>query len=468
MVRIALGAVALISVLGACASGPSSASDADPEARGSSAEDAQSSYSHVDWSKNAVIYELNTRQFTDAGTFAAAAGHLDRLARMGVDIIWLMPIHPIGDEKRKGELGSPYSVADYRAVNPEFGTMEDFRAFLDAAHDRGMRVILDWVANHSAWDHPWVSAHPDWYTKNAAGEIVHPPGTDWTDVADFNYDNEELRRAMIDAMRFWVEEIGVDGFRADVAHDVPADFWVRAITELREIKPLFMLAEAESPSLHLAGFDMTYGWKLHHLMNDIASGRRPASAISRHYERLQRQYREQDIVMNFTSNHDENSWNGHVFERLGEGAKAFAVLSFTLPGMPLIYNGQEAALDQRLAFFRRDPIDWGNYALEDFYTALAELKERSPALWHGRAGGTLEVLEHEKPREVFAFLRGDEEAQVLVVVNLSDETRSVQLSNAAITGEYRRLFRSDSVRLDGEISVELEPWGYCVFERPGD
>jgi glycosidase len=229
-----------------------------------------------------------------------------------------------------------------------------------------------------------------------------------------------------------------------------------------------MLAEAESPSLHLAGFDMTYGWKLHHLMNDIASGRRPASAISRHYERLQRQYREQDIVMNFTSNHDENSWNGHVFERLGEGAKAFAVLSFTLPGMPLIYNGQEAALDQRLAFFRRDPIDWGNYASEDFYTALVELKERNPALWHGRTGGTLEVLEHEKPREVFAFLRGDEEAQVLVVVNLSDETRSVQLSNAAITGEYRRLFRSDSVRLDGEISVELEPWGYRVFERPGD
>jgi glycosidase len=343
--------------------------------------------------------------------------------------------------------------------------MEDFRAFLAAAHDRDMRVILDWVANHSAWDHPWVEAHPDWYTQNAAGEIVHPPGTDWTDVAAFDYDNAELRRAMTDAMRFWVEEIGVDGYRADVAHGVPADFWVRTIAELREIKPLFMLAEAESPSLHLAGFDMTYGWELHHLMNDIAAGSRPASAIPTYFERVDRRYRERDIIMNFTSNHDENSWNGHVFERLGDGAKAFAALTFTLPGMPLIYNGQEAALDRRLAFFERDPIDWGDYPVADFYTTVAALKERNPALWHGRGGGALRVLEHEAPRHVLAFLRERGDEQVLVVANLSGEERSVRLTHAAIEGPYREVFRREAERLDGSIDLNLEAWGYRVFER---
>ncbi len=468
----ALVALVLFALLTACASGPgeqTGAGEGAAAAAGPGADTAATGtaadYTHVEWSRNAVIYELNTRQFTQAGTFAAAAEHLDRLAEMGVDIIWLMPIHPIGEERRKGVLGSPYSVADYRAVNPELGTMEDLQAFLAAAHDRGMRVILDWVANHSAWDHPWVEAHPDWYTQDAAGEIVHPPGTDWTDVAAFDYDNPELRRAMTDAMRFWVEEIGVDGYRADVAHGVPADFWVRTIAELREIKPLFMLAEAESPSLHLAGFDMTYGWELHHLMNDIAAGSRPASSIATYFERVDRRYRERDIIMNFTSNHDENSWNGHVFERLGDGAKAFAALTFTLPGMPLIYSGQEAALDRRLAFFERDSIDWGDYAFADFYTTLAALKDRNPALWHGRAGGALRVLDHDQPRHVLAFLRERGDEQVLVVANLSGEERSVRLTDAAIEGSYREVFRREADRLDGSIDLNLEAWGYRVFER---
>lgn len=474
--RIASGALAFIIVVGllsACATGarPGGGAGAAGEPSGTTREgpgssgQASSAYGHVEWSKNAVIYELNTRQFTPEGTFAAAAEHLDRLEAMGIDIIWLMPIHPIGEEKRKGELGSPYSVADYRGVNPELGTMEDFRAFLAAAQDRGMRVILDWVANHSAWDHPWVTEHPEWYTRNAAGDIVHPPGTDWTDVADLNFDNREMRRAMTDAMRFWVEDVGVDGFRADVAHGVPTDFWVRAIGELREIKPLFMLAEAETPSLHLAGFDMTYGWEFHHLMNDVAAGRRPAAALGRHYAQLERQYRDQDIIMNFTSNHDENSWNGHVFERLGEGAQAFAVLTFTLPGMPLVYSGQEAALDRRLAFFERDPIEWGDYAFEDFYTRLSALKERNPALWHGRAGGELLVLEHGGTEEVFAFLREREEAQVLVVANLSGESQELRLEDDAIEGKYSEVFGGRRIRLDGELVVSLQPWEYRVFER---
>jgi glycosidase len=459
----------LVLLLGACVTGADTgrqlAAGSGSEATQSDGEVASSSYSHVDWSKNAVIYELNTRQFTEEGTLAAAMGHLDRLAEMGVDIIWLMPIHPIGEPRRKGTLGSPYSISDYRAVNPELGSMADFRAFLEAAQERGMRVILDWVANHSAWDHPWISEHPEWYTQNAAGEIVHPPGTDWTDVADFNYDNEEFRGAMIDAMRFWVEEVGVDGFRCDVAHGVPTDFWLRAISELREVKPLFMLAEAETPSLQLAGFDMTYGWSFHHLMNDIAAGRRPAAAIAEHYERLDRQYRERDIIMNFTSNHDENSWNGHVFERLGDGAQAFAVLTFTLPGMPLIYSGQEAALDRRLAFFERDPIDWGDYAFETFYTRLAELKERNPALWHGRAGGELQVLEHERPQDVIAFLREAEAEQVLVVANLSGEPQELGLEHEALAGEYREVFSGRAAAPDGELTVALAGWEYRVFER---
>lgn len=332
------------------------------------------------WAAQATIYEVNIRQYTPEGTINAFREHLGRLDSMGVEILWIMPVQPIGKKNRKGPLGSYYSIRDYTAINPQFGSMADFKALVKEAHEWGMHVILDWVANHTAFDHPWTAQHPEWYHHDSTGAIKAPV-EDWSDVADLNYEEPGLRQAMRQAMRFWVEEAGVDGFRCDVAMMVPMDFWVNTRRSLDSLKDVFMLAEAEGPAFYKA-FDMTYGWELHHLMNETAQGKTSPAELMDYIHHSDSAYGPADLRMYFTTNHDENSWNGTVFERLGPDHRNFFVLAATLPhGMPLVYSGQEAGLSKRLRFFDKDTIRWGQRdSLYHFYHDLLHLKLGHPAL----------------------------------------------------------------------------------------
>jgi glycosidase len=429
------------------------------------AERQTSRVNHPEWSVRANIYEVNVRQYTPEGTFNAFATHLDRLQEMGVDILWFMPITPIGELNRKGSLGSYYSVKDYTGINPEFGTMEDFRRLVEEIHARGMYVILDWVANHTAWDHPWTVTRPDFYIRDADGNFV-PPVEDWSDVIDLDYGNAELWDAMIGEMRFWVEELHVDGFRCDVADMVPTAFWNRARAELEAIRPVFMLAEAENPELHLDAFEMAYGWHFHHLMNRIAAGEETVRVLDDYFFGPEAdRFPEGSYKMYFITNHDENSWAGTEFSRLGAGVEAFAVLTATIPGMVLLYSGQEAAFDRMLAFFEKDQIDWGIYAYHDFYKKLLRLKHRNQALWNGLAGGGIQRVPTTHDASVFAFVREKENDKVFVVLNLSDQELEVGFSGQDFHGSYTELFSGAPWELQEGTSLILDPWGYLVFER---
>ncbi|RTL46724.1 MAG: DUF3459 domain-containing protein [Burkholderiales bacterium] len=387
---------------------------------------------HAAWSRQAVIYQINVRQYSQAGTLAAVQADLPRLKQLGVDILWLMPLQPIGTLNRKGTLGSYYSISDYTGVNPEFGSMADAKALVAAAQKLGFKVILDWVANHTAWDHGWTQAHKDWYKLDAQGEIYavtfnagQPTEEHWDDVVALDYRSEGLRVAMIDAMAFWVREVGLDGFRCDVASLVPTDFWVRARRELETIKPLFMLAESDAVELHTSGaFDMTYDWSLpDDVFKKIGKGDAGAPLLKDWLARQPGKYPAQAYRMRFTSNHDFNSWHGTDAELYGDARQALAVLTFTLPGMPLIYNGQEAGLDKRLAFFEKDAIDWHVADLSDFYAGLVALKHRHPALAAGDHGGGLTPL--PAPADVVAFERRLGTDALSVAVNLSAVPQAV-------------------------------------------
>ncbi len=420
---------------------------------------------HPQWSVNANIYEVNTRQFSPEGTFDAFAEHLDRLQDLGVDILWFMPIQPIGEKNRKGTLGSYYSIADYTAINPEFGTMADFKRVVDMAHERGMYVILDWVANHTAWDHYWTRTNPEFYSTDEEGNF-HPPNEDWSDVLQLDYDNEDMRDAMIAEMRFWIEEIGLDGFRCDVADYVPTDFWVRARQELEEIKPIFMLAEAENPELHHHAFEAGYGWRLHHIMNAIALGEQSVEAIDTYFfVDNAGGFPQGSYKMYFITNHDENSWAGTEFDRLGDGVEAFAVFTASVPGMILLYNGQEAGFDRMLEFFEKDQIDWGDFRYHDFYKTLLELKRENKALWNGAFGGEMLRVHTNRDKEVFAFVREKEEDKVFVVLNLSEKALHVHFEGDDFPGEYTELFSEKAFSFGRDAHMDLEPWSYHVFVR---
>jgi cyclomaltodextrinase len=418
---------------------------------------------HPEWSYNIGIYEVNVRQYSPGGTFRGFERHLPRLKEMGIGILWFMPIHPIGEKNRKGSLGSYYSVRDYYRVNPEFGTLDDFRALVDRIHDMGMYIIIDWVANHSAWDNSLTEDHPDWYLRDSFGNFK-PPVADWWDVIGFDYRNRDLRRYMIDAMRFWVEDVGIDGFRCDVAGMVPLDFWEAARAELEAVRPVFMLAEWESPAAHRAAFDMTYAWDLMGTMNEIGQNKATAEALDGYLQRESQTYSRDDFRMLFTTNHDENSWNGTVFDRLGDGARAFAVLSATLPGMPLVYSGQEAALSKKLDFFEKDLIPWGDYSFQSLYSTLLCLKQRNRALWNGEAGGLLERIYTSDDKSVFAFIRRKHGDGIFAVFNLSGFTQAVKLSGDSYLGPYRDVFAKEDVTLSAGAEMEIEPWGYRLYE----
>ena len=383
-----------------------------------------------EWAKSANIYEVNLRQYTQEGTFQAFQEHLPRLKEMGVDILWLMPIYPISAAKRKGTLGSYYAIADYKAVNPEHGTKEDFRALVQAIHALDMHVILDWVPNHTGWDHSWIKDHPNWYVYRN-GAISHPyedgKPTDWDDVAELNYSNKDMRMAMIDALQYWGTEFGIDGYRCDVAGEVPDFFWAEATEALTAVKKdIFMLAEAEKLTHRNNNyFHMSYGWELHHIMNKIAQGKMNVNAIDKWLQKDRAQFK-RGLHMHFTSNHDENTWKGSVFERMGDGHKAFAILAATLDGMPLIYGGQEEPLNRQLQFFEKDNINFQNYAYADFYTTLLYFKKNNPALWNGRYGG--EPIRINVSDYVYAYKRVKQDNCVIVILNLSNETQETELN----------------------------------------
>lgn len=425
--------------------------------------------------QDAVIYEVNIRQFTPEGTFKAFQEHLPRIKALGVEILWLMPIQPISEIKKKGSLGSPYSVADYFGVNPEFGTEQDFRDLVEAAHAEGMLIILDWVANHTGWDNPWIYENPEWYTQDQEGNIIHPPGTDWTDVADLNFSNWEMRMAMIEAMEYWVREYDIDGYRADVAHSVPVDFWNLASERLHEIKDVFMLAEdGGDQALLKTAFDTNYAWPLKDIFNRLGKNLSDAGDFRRNLKSTASQYKDGKYQMVFIDNHDENTWHGTVFERMGENVANMAMISFTVPGMPLIYGGNEIGLDRRLEFFERDsiiwPEPWGESEWEIFYTKLVELRTQNPALFSAGGGGILKPL-HLDNSDVIAFSRSVPANDfhlandVIVVANLAPEPQAQALELGELVGEYTDWFAGSTINLEEGDMVELAANSFQVLTR---
>ncbi len=418
---------------------------------------------HPEWSKKATIYQINTRQFTAEGTFRAAESHLPRLKDLGADILWLMPVHEIGEKNRKGRLGSPYAVKDYYSVNPEFGTFEDLKHFVRVAHDLEMYVILDWVANHTAWDATLVHEHPEWYARDWKGDFQPTPWWDWPDIIDLDYQHVELRRYMATAMKYWVAEADVDGYRCDVAGFVPIDFWNAVRRDLDTIKPVFMLAEWESRDLHAEAFDMTYAWSWNEAMHRLAVGDSDLESLRVYYAWNAKAYPRDSMRMTFVSNHDKNAWEGTELEQFGDALEGAIVLSVIGEGMPLIYNGQEAGSDKRLEFFERDPIEWREHPMGDFYKKLFALKKANSALWNARWGAPMVDVPNSSPAHVLSFVRQNEQDRIFTVLNFSGDARSVTFADALHHGTYTDLFTGEQVDQRDGSTVGLDPWGYRVF-----
>ncbi|MDY9918136.1 Glycosidase [Porphyromonadaceae bacterium NLAE-zl-C104] len=418
---------------------------------------------HPEWVYNAVIYEVNTRQYTPEGTFNAFSAHLPRLEELGVDILWFMPVQSIGEEDRKGLLGSYYSIKNYTEINNEFGTLADFKAVVKQAQGLGMKVILDWVANHTSRDALWVDTHPDWYVRDSLGNLNVM--YDWTDIAQLDYSVAEMREEMIEAMKFWIRETGIDGFRCDVAGEIPTDFWEAAKDSLTRLNPdIFMLAEAEKPALNESVFDAYYAWDFHHKMNNVAQGKETVDSLRVSLQRMNDRFPPHAIPMYFTSNHDENSWNGTEFERMGEAAKSFAVLTYMLPGIPLVYSGQEVGLNRRLEFFEKDIIEWEDKGgFSDFYKELNRFKRKNKALLAQERDGEMTEIPNDCTEKVWSFKRVNNGNEVVCVFNFSNETVNVQF-NGNVPGEGFSSFPDTSQVLPVE-EMELKPWEYRIYSK---
>lgn len=460
LTRQFLQTIAVCLLLAACTQTPPRADAIDPY--------QPQPYVHIQtpaWAKDAAIYQINTRQFTPEGTFRAAEQQLPRLKQLGVDILWLMPIHEIGVKNRKGTLGSPYSVKDYYSVNPEFGTLADLKHFVAAAHAQGMHVLLDWVANHTAWDNPLHADHPDWYERDWKGDFRPTPWWDWSDIIDLDFRQPGLRKYMTDALKYWVREVDVDGYRCDVAGFIPLDFWDNARRELDQIKPVFMLAEWEMRDMHARAFDMTYAWSWHEALQLIAEGRANVNKLYVYYSWNESAYPVEALRMTYTSNHDANAWDGTGPERLGAALPAATVLSVVGEGLPLIYNSQEAGESKRLKFFERDPIEWRPDPMNALYTRLLALKKQQSALWNGRWGARMVHVPNSAPTKVLSFVRQDASSKVFAVLNLSPEAQTVTLHDALYPGSYTDYFADQPVELAAETELSLAPWAYRVYVR---
>ncbi len=415
------------------------------------------------WSKNAVIYQVNTRQFSDAGNFKGVSSGLEHIKSLGADIVWLMPIHPIGKVNRKGSLGSPYSVSDYFAINSEFGSEADFSALVKKAHELNLKVILDWVANHSAWDNPLVKNHPEWYAKDHHGNFRPSPWWDWDDIIEFDYSQDDLRAYMLDAMMYWVEKFDVDGFRCDVAGYVPTTFWEQTRARLEEIKPVFMLAEWESRELHAHAFNMTYAWSWNETLHGIAKQGWPLDKLRKYYSWNERAWPANAYRMTFVSNHDKNAWDGTQSEQFGDALEAAIVLSVLGEGVPLIHNGQEAGETKRLAFFERDPITWQRHTIGDLYRRLIKWKKHVSALWNGPYGATMIQIPNSQMESLFSFIRMQNAEKVLVVLNFSDVACSFELKDAFCEGEYTDILTDENHSIRIDRPVEIGPWQFLAL-----
>ena len=412
-----------------------------------------------DWVTSAKIYEIFVRQFSESGDFAGVVNRLDALQALGVNTLWLMPVHPVGNKHRKGKLGSPYSVRDYYGVNPNFGTKEDFQELVQEVHERGMRLILGMVLNHSSWDNPLINDHPDWYTQNEAGEII-TPNDDWTDVADFNYDNPELRQYMIDMLKYWVDDMQVDGFRFDVAELVPLDFWIDAREAVNEVKPdVLFLAEGSAPELHVTAFDMSYSWNIYCGLITMLQENKEADTLEDVYLRERYKYPRDAIRMRFTGNHDEQ----RPMKLLTKPqVLAASVYAHTIPGVPMIYNGQEVGLTEKPSLFERDPLEWerGDSDFRTHYQRLFSLREKHTAIIHGE----YKLLEGQPESAIVPFLRKSDSETLLVLINFSDAAVefSVQTPNQYF-GLKEIYTNKMNVVLSHSITGEVAPYGWGVY-----
>lgn len=431
----------------------------------SAASDTSMIEGHPGWLLQGNIYEVNVRQYTKEGTFNAFAEHLSRLKEMGVQTLWFMPIQPIGVEGRKGELGSYYAISDYRNVNPEFGTMEDWKSLVKKIHDLGMKVIIDWVPNHTAPDHPWVKNHPEFYIRDSAtGVPVHQPGTDWTDTRKLDFKNASIADSMIAVMKYWVNETGIDGYRCDHAQGQGKDFWVRCNNELRSIKKnIMMLAEAEDEWVYDAGFNMSYAWKFFHRTKEVAAGKKLANSLDTILHEMDSVFPERAIYLYFTSNHDENSWNKADYETMpGESHAPFAVLSQTVKqSVPLIYSGQEEPVLEAIPFFSKDTIEFKELERAGFYKTLLHLRKDNPAL---SANASFKKLKTSNDRAVYAFEREKDGNKVLVILNLSKTPQEFTwVDKPSFSGNATNIFQGKAE--DISSTTALQPWGYVVYDK---
>ena len=425
--------------------------------------------------ENAIIYEANIRQYSPEGTFNAFAKDIPKLKKLGVKVLWLMPIHEIGMKNRKAKgdvsieaitdtvekkkyLGSHYSIKDYRSLNANYGTKEDFQKLVNEAHKNGIYVIIDWVANHTSWDHDWITQHPDYYTRDKAGKMIAP--FDWTDVAELDFNNKNLRKAMLDDMKYWLTEFNIDGFRCDVAGEVPTDFWDNATTELNKIKPVFMLAEAEKADLMVKAFDMQYGWEAHHVLNGIAQGKKTVKDWDNYVVKIDSVFQKDDIFMNFTSNHDENSWNGTEYERMGDAVEVFAAMTFAIPGMPLIYNGQEYDLNKRLRFFEKDTIPHTVGKMGAIYEKLGKLKVENEALHGGKNAASYTRIVTSDDISILAFERSKNGKKVIFVANLTKQPKQFTLPT---DGEFTDYMSGQKITLTKGQKHDFKPWQYLIL-----
>ena len=417
-----------------------------------------SNFNMVSWAKNATIYEVNVRQYTAEGTFNAFQKHLPRLKDMGVDILWFMPITSISEKVRKGTLGSYYACSSYTKINPEFGTINDFANLVNEAHSLGMKVIIDWVANHTVRQHEWMDLHPEWFARNAQGEFTERNG--WDDVVDLNFNNTDMRKALIGAMQYWVRDVKLDGFRCDMAHLVPLDFWKEAREAVETIQPLYWLAECEDVNYHQV-FDTSYAWALMHVSEKLAKGE---VGIHEVYNVLHSysQYPAGATKLLFTANHDENSWNGTEYEKYGAATKAWAIFTQTWKGIPLIYSGQELPNKKRLQFFDKDQINWSveQPALHEFYKTLSTLRKTHTAIVSGETFN-LPV----QTDGVMAYLRQDDLSTIFVLLNLSNHHHKVEISHEKLHGVFRNVFSGMAFNFNHSVPFELLSGDYFVYVK---
>ena len=434
-------------------------------------------YTSPDWVRNAVMYQLNIRQFTPEGNFVALLPHIPKIKALGADIVWLMPIFPIAEKEKKcdeGETnpencwGSPYAASDFETIHPRYGTEQDLKNLITAIHANGMKVILDFIPNHTGFDSEWMREHPEWFIQKDG--IVQPvtsnEGEVWGDIAQLDLSNKEMQEAWMQVHEYWMREFDFDGFREDCSWAIPTYYWAELRTRLDKIKPVFMLGEDEihGKEQFPVCFECNYGWGTHHWLKQIAKGA-SATLLNKHTEDIKKRLGTLGWQLNFTQNHDENTWHGSEKDLFGDGADCFTALCFVIEGMPLIYNGQEVSLDKRLSFFGKDEIDWDGTSRRDFFRNLCNLKHNTPALWNGLSGGELIGINNTDNDKVYSFRRTKGGSQVICVFNLSNIAVTTSLIGESFKGNYTEYFSKKIQAIDDKVIFELEPYEFEVFIR---